>query len=730
MVPGRNRGDLRNSLGGWHHVHQGRRHGHASGRPQATIWEMRYLIGATAVCAWMGLFAIYSMAYHTYNSATFIACGVCFGTLVSAVGRNYGSPLIIRSVVMISALPLLLGFVVAGWKDNDIWLATTGIALLPFTAVAIRVSDDVRDIVKENMLSSMRANDIGILLNLALNNQPAGMMMLDHNGKVVVFNTTARNVLDLHEDYPNSSIIGAYFERFIEMLRHHFDMNAREFAETKRQLKALANGETTKSLIKIAGNRHLEFSANHFFNDEEGGSLKGSVIVFSDVSHRHHAEEKMAFLANIDELTNLPNRRHWNELVEAKIASMPTSQRVAIGLLDIDQFRLINETMGQASGDAVIMEISRKLASFRSDRVIVGRYGADEFVVAVCGLKPSEDVEYIFDNLFNSLNQDYVIKGQNLIIHLHGGIFSHTVANLSLSDAISRADYALQKVKGSSSRTWAEFTRTMNGEFDRIVRIKAALRDDFNPEALIIAYQPMFQTDGSSFDCCEALVRWNHPELGLLNPSDFIDIAEDIGSIHIVTRAILAKACRDCVSWAGGMVGVSVNISPINLAHPDIIQTIKDCLQESGLSPDRLTIEVTETVLVNDFIDVSRTLINLQSLGIKIALDDFGTGYSSLSYLTKLSFDKVKVDRSFVTNLSTGDKAGVLLKGIIDLAKTLDFEVVVEGVETNAQLQLILKAGDVDRIQGYLFSKPVSANEINAASRETWLIMELQVVIF
>jgi predicted signal transduction protein with EAL and GGDEF domain len=255
------------------------------------------------------------------------------------------------------------------------------------------------------------------------------------------------------------------------------------------------------------------------------------------------------------------------------------------------------------------------------------------------------------------------------------------------------------------TRAWTEFTRSMEIEYQRNVQIKAALREEISENSINMMYQPMFVPDGSAFDCCEALARWVHPELGEVGPAEFIEIAEEIGVIQMVTKAILMKACRDCATWPANTM-VSVNFSTLDVAHPEVLAMVRTCLAESGLDPKRLQIEVTETVFVNDFHNMSRTLKSLQQLGVKIALDDFGTGYSALSYLTKLNFDKVKIDRSFVINVAHDLQSQLLFNGIVALSKSMQFDVVVEGVGTKEQLQAVTATGEVDRIQGFIYSRP------------------------
>jgi EAL domain-containing protein (putative c-di-GMP-specific phosphodiesterase class I) len=241
--------------------------------------------------------------------------------------------------------------------------------------------------------------------------------------------------------------------------------------------------------------------------------------------------------------------------------------------------------------------------------------------------------------------------------------------------------------------------------------MKAAIKDAVAAGEFKVVYQPMFAPDGSMFDCCEALARWEHPELGTISPGEFIPIAEDIGAIHAVSQAILLQACRDCQTWPSG-TAVSVNLSTLDLAHPEVLSMVKNCLSVTNLEPSRLHIEVTETVLPMEFDLIAKTIQSLRSLGIKIALDDFGTGYSSLSYLNELKIDKVKIDQSFIRNVHVDAQARKLFNAIVSLSAEMEFEIIVEGVETLEQLEVARESGNIHRVQGYIFSRPETSERI------------------
>lgn len=674
-------------------------------------WESRYMAWACSIAVWMGVFGFYSVIFHTFSVPTYLAIGASFGTLASTVGRNFGSKKLTAYVLFFSIVPLAIAMMIAGLLQSNFWLFSVAIVFAPFILVSKTSAREVYAIVDTNLQSRLEAEELALVLKLALNYQPTGMMMLDGEGKIAVLNETGKKMLKLSQLDEKDSLVGASFELLFETVRKQFSASSEDFEPLRLKLRGLLDGLEDKTIVTTPEGLHFEFRVNHLNDVENGDDLQGAVIVFTDITPQVNDEIKMAKLANLDALTHVPNRRHWNDMVELASSKMRKGERIAICVLDINQLKLINDTMGQIAGDAAIKQIADKLDEIRDFDKIVGRYGGDEFVIAFPGIKSTDDISAIFDQVFNKVNGIYIVHGHAIDIRLSGGVYVHKTGRFILTEAFSRADHALRKVKNMPTRAWTEFTRSMEMEYQRTLQIKAALREDISETSLKMLYQPMFLPDGSAFDCCEALARWVHPDLGEVGPAEFIEIAEEIGVIQMVTKAILLRACKDCATWPGNST-VSVNFSTLDIAHPEVLSMVKACLSESGLDPKRLHIEVTETVFVNDFHNMSRTLKSLQRLGVKIALDDFGTGYSALSYLTKLNFDKVKIDRSFVINLPNDEQAQLLFNGMVALSKSMKFDVVVEGVETEEQLEVVTQSGQVDRIQGYIFSRPQTSENI------------------
>jgi len=632
-------------------------------------------------------------------------------TLTSTISRNLGAKKLTDTFLILGVMPLAFAIFYLGIIESNIWFCSIAIVFAPFALVAKTAAKEVAELVETNFHNRLEAEDLSVTLNLALNYQPTGMMMLDGEGRVAVLNETARHMLKLPPAGDEDELVGAPFEFLFDTVRKRFAVTAEQFEPLRIKLRGLLGGLEDKTTVRTPEGRHFEFRVTHLNDIDQGSQLQGAVIVFTDITTQVENEHVMARLANMDSLTQTPNRRHWNNLVEASSSKIRRDERIAICVLDVNHLKLINDTMGQMAGDAALKQIADKLNEIREFETIIGRYGGDEFVIAIPHIKSTDDIAVICDLILNKINTTYIVHGHAIDIKVSGGVYVHKSGRFVLTDAFSRADHALRKVKGMPTRAWTEFTRGMEIEYQRNLQIKASLREEISETSIKMMYQPMFVPDGSTFSCCEALARWVHPELGEVGPAEFIEIAEEIGVIHMVTKTILMKACRDCATWPGNTT-VSVNFSTLDVAHPEVVAMVRACLTESGLDPKRLQIEVTETVFVNDFHNMSRTLKSLQQLGVRIALDDFGTGYSALSYLTKLNFDKVKIDRSFVINVAHDLQAQLLFNGIVALSKSMQFDVVVEGVETQEQLQAVAATGEVDLIQGYIYSRPQTSEDI------------------
>ncbi len=674
----------------------------------AKHWEFRFLVAVSLMALWLGLLSSYSAIFHTYTAATMIAIGVTFGTLISIVARNSGSRLLIDVFMWAGSVPLGIAVTGVGIFTQDTALIVTGAIFIPFVLSTRAMAGTVRDILSTSVSTGLMYESMAGAFEAAIRNQPNGMIMFDEADRISVINPRALALLSIDAV---EEVKGISFRQLLEVISEKKQFGVASFTTVRDQLTRFYTESEQFLLVEFPDATCLEFSLGNTFDADQHIQFVGKVMTLQDVTEREIAGKKVQSLANYDSLSNIPSRRYWNELVLDAAKNMAADESIAISVFDIDRFKLINDTMGHGIGDTAIRLVASKLQEIKDPRVIYGRYGGDEFVLAFCGLKKGENVSELFDDAFNRINSTYVIGGQKVEITVSGGVYVHTEGAFSLTDAISKADDALRKVKQNPIKAWLQFTRDMELDHARNVAMKAAIKDAVAAGEFKVVYQPMFSPDGSMFDCCEALARWEHPELGTISPGEFIPIAENIGAIHAVSQAILLQACRDCQTWPDG-TAVSVNLSTLDLAHPEVLPMVRNCLSVTNLEPSRLHIEVTETVLPMEFDLIAKTIQSLRSLGIKIALDDFGTGYSSLSYLNKLKIDKVKIDQSFIRNVNVDAQARKLFNAIVSLSAEMEFDIIVEGVETPEQLEVARESGNVHRVQGYIFSRPEPSDRI------------------
>jgi diguanylate cyclase (GGDEF)-like protein len=379
---------------------------------------------------------------------------------------------------------------------------------------------------------------------------------------------------------------------------------------------------------------------------------------------------------------------------------------LALAVLDIDDFKHVNDTMGHVNGDKLLCAIANRLRSLSRPKFVVSRFGGDEFVLFLPEVKDLDDLHATMDHVIDTLRGTYIIDGHKLFISLSGGVVMAPVSGVQIEEMHIQADLALYEAKRRDKNRWTLFEASMDQRYSERQGMKAALREAIRTGAMDLFYQPMFNTQGTRIVGAEALSRWIHPELGPVSPAVYIPLAEEMGIISELTRCVIERALQDAANWPGNLQ-VSVNLSAHDLNDRAIISVIADALDRTDLPPGRLQLEITESGLMNDLKTAREILTELRSMGLSIAIDDFGTGYSSLSYLDMLPLNKVKIDRSFVRDLTKDPKKLKLLRGVVHLARELGLEVVVEGVETEDQLVMIRDNNCADIIQGYIFGTPM-----------------------
>ncbi|MFD0694582.1 DUF4084 domain-containing protein [Paenibacillus sp. GCM10027628] len=440
---------------------------------------------------------------------------------------------------------------------------------------------------------------------------------------------------------------------------------------------------------------------------------KAYLSVVQDITQRRKSEEKIKFMAYYDELTELPNRAmFYKQLTEHIEKAKHSSTAVAVVFVDLDRFKFINDTMGHSIGDLFLKQVSHRLNQLVDKNGTVYRHGGDEFCIVI-GPANEAEVSELAERIIGGFSKPLFIEGHELFSSLSMGISMYPIHGDDAETLIRFADISMYNIKRQGGNSYRFYSETLDIEDSQKLNVENALRKAMEHREFIIHYQPKVNLHSGEIIGLEALVRWQHPEWGLVSPLRFISIAEETGLIVPIGRWVLQEACRQMKKWheeGFSKLGIAVNISPRQCLDSNLITIVSQVLQETGLDPNYLEIEVTETIM-QDVKESSFILSELKKLGVQIAIDDFGTGYSSLSYLKHLPIDHIKIDKSFVDEITTNPKDKAIIKTIIDMGNHLGIHVIAEGVENEQQL-LALKKYQCHVGQGYFFSEPLPSDEV------------------
>jgi len=437
-------------------------------------------------------------------------------------------------------------------------------------------------------------------------------------------------------------------------------------------------------------------------------------MVVRDLRERRQAEEKIRYLAEHDALTGLPNRNALQARLRAVLERVEaTGETLALLCLDLDHFKEANDLHGHLAGDALLAEAARRLRDSVKAPSFAARLGGDEFIVVQVGggEQPAAAGE-LASGLLEAFKPPYHFEGHDLGVSASIGVSLYPDDGRDADGLLASADMALYRAKDGGRNTFRFFKREMDETIRERRTLARELRQAIGDEQLTLHYQPLANAGDGSVCGFEALVRWNHPTRGQVQPLSFISLAEESGLIQPLGEWVLRRACRDAAAWANPL-RIAVNLSPLQLHQANLPALVHEVLITSGLNPARLELEVTESALFKDYQRALDTLRRLKALGVRIAMDDFGTGFSSLSTLQSFPFDKIKIDKSFVENINRQDRAKVIVKAVLGLGRSLDIPVVAEGVETLEQLEF-LRGEDCAEVQGYHIGRPAPIETLTA----------------
>ena len=526
----------------------------------------------------------------------------------------------------------------------------------------------------------------------------------DSNGVTMYESPAASRILG----YPPGTLIGKTpFET----------LHPKDVARAREAFDALLKGEVSVAPVMMRFRHadgswiHLEALGNNLL---EHPGIRGIVLTSRDITERKRAEERVQYLANYDVLTGLPNRFLMQDRLTQVIAHAHRNRlRVALMHIDLDRFKVVNETLGHYVGDAVLKQAAERVRKATREADTVARVGGDEFTVVFPNVTSLQTLSAAAEVMLDDLARPFPSDGQELFVSASVGISLYPDDAGSVDELIKHADAAMSSAKHLGRNNFQFFTAGMNQEVQDRMLIEAGLRTAIQRDELSLLFQPKIDLATRRIFGAEALLRWNHPKLGMISPSRFVPVAEDAGLVGQIGEWVLHTACRQIREWqdAGHSLRVAVNVSARQFQDYDVAELVMDIMRDTGALAKNLEIELTESAVMNDAESSIVTLERLSALGVQIAIDDFGTGYSSLSYLKRLPLDLLKIDQSFVRDISSDPNDAAIVRAIISLARSLGIKVIAEGVENEAQLAF-LNAYGCQYAQGYLFGRPLTALQL------------------
>jgi diguanylate cyclase (GGDEF)-like protein len=544
-----------------------------------------------------------------------------------------------------------------------------------------------------------------VRLDTAINNMQQGLLMFDGRARLVVCN---QRYIQMYGLSPEIARPGCTLRALIEHRKEMGSLPGDPQQYVSTILSKVARRKPANNIVETTSGR-VVFIAHQPMLDG------GWVVTHEDITERWHAEKKIAYMAHHDALTDLPNRVLLRERLEEALSRVRQGERLAVLYLDLDHFKRINDTFGHAVGDELLQAVAERLKDCVREIDTVARLGGDEFAIIQTALQDPAQAIDLSEQLRNAIKVPYESQEHRLVVDVSIGIaFSPDDGN-DADDLLKKADIALHSAKTAGRGLGCCFEPELDARMRARHTLEAELRNAITNGELELHYQPQVNLERNEISGVEALLRWRHPERGMVPPEEFISIAEEAGLIVQIGEWSLRQACADAAGWPDH-IKVAVNLSPLQLAGKNLVQTVISALAGSGLPSSRLELEITETVLMRNTFATLDMLRQLRELGVRIAMDDFGTGYSSLSYLQSFPFDKIKIDRSFINDLSENDISLAIVRAIITLADSSGMTTTAEGVETEQQMERVRELGCTE-MQGYLFSAARPAAEISQLCR-------------
>ena len=539
-------------------------------------------------------------------------------------------------------------------------------------------------------------------LDAALSNMSQALAMFSSSAQLVICN---RRYLEMYGLPPELVKPGCAFREIIACRIKNDNFFTDDVDEFVCDLRSKLNrGMTVKKFAQLRDGRVISI-VDHPTADG------GWVTTHEDVTELRRAEERISYAAHHDGLTDLANRMEFHKQLEQALKRAGRGEQFAVLYFDLDNFKTTNDTLGHLTGDELLKAVADRLRGCVRDTDTLARLGGDEFAIIQAAAAQPSDVAYLAVRIQEAINLPYDIAGHQLIVATSIGIAMAPNDGTEPDQLLKNADLAMYQAKADGRGTFCFFETEMDARVKARSTLEFELRQAIMCNQFELYYQPLINLHDDTITSFEALLRWHHPERGLISPVEFIPIAEETGLINQLGEWVLRTACAEAMPWPDN-IKVAVNVSPVQFKIQALASTIVSALAASGLPAHRLELEITETAILHDEEATITKLAQLRELGVLVALDDFGTGYSSLSYLQRIPFDKIKIDRSFIKSVTDDNNSRAIVQAVITVAKARGVGTVAEGVETERQKELLRTLG-CNEMQGYLFSRPLPARDLS-----------------
>lgn len=589
----------------------------------------------------------------------------------------------------------------ADWREQTrflITVASSTAALIAFMILLI-----IRKLSWHHQWSEQRLTLEKQRLDTAMNNMTQGLLLFDALGRIVVCN---QRYIDMYGLSPEVAKPGCSFRTIIAHRKAtgSFKGDVDEYCD----MVLRDRGHTRTMIVETADGRFIQVGTKPLADG-------GWVATHEDITERRRTEEHIAHLAHYDALTDLPNRVMFSEQLERELKRMHRGGQFAVLYIDIDEFKSINDSLGHPVGDELLKAVATRLRGCLRETDFVARLGGDEFAIVQTDIQHPNDATDLVTRIYAAIREPCECLGHQISTDASIGVALAPRDGDNLDQLLKNADLAMYGAKADGRRTFRFFEPEMDARVRTRRRLELDLRQiitegSFGDNGLEVYYQPVINLQDNTVSGCEALLRWRHPERGAISPAEFIPVAEETGLISQLGEWVLATACAEAVAWPDH-IKVAVNVSPVQFKSQTLALKIAGVLASTGLAASRLELEITEAVLIRDDETALAILHQLRAIGVRIALDDFGTGYSSLSYLQRFPFDKIKIDRCFVNELSPSGGSSSIVQAVVNIATARNMTTTAEGVETEEQRALLQALGCTE-MQGYLFSPARPAQDI------------------